>query len=588
MIANGAVYNGLLVSERARERLASRLLNHLALQRGQTLIAVLWLVVAAASLYALARWAGAFLPMLVSGAPFPTLWREALFGVVLLAVVTGSAALRDVTLVSLSAGFSSAVRLQMLAALVRQPAAVARVRSEGETLMRVAGDIALLHQALVRTLAIWAPSVVTSTVLLLMIIADAPALAGVMALLIAPMLMAIGGASGRLQGSVRLAQDQLAELGGAVGEALSGVREAKVFRREDALEQRFAALSNSAVQHLVREERVAVTHPAIVSFVAVTGLLALVLLAAWWQRRGSIDGAGLTRFLVLLGLLVGPLQESIRSFSATVRLRALFERCADVLVAPVERDPPGARSLGEGRGAVTFSAVTVRFRETGFVLGPFDLDIAAGETIVLVGPSGSGKSTLLELVPRLGDADDGLLCVDGVPVGDITLASLRAQCALVPQEPYFFRGTIAENLTFAVARKDDAGLHAACRAAHVEEFVHRLPAGYDTMLARGAANLSVGQRQRLAMARAMLVAPRILLLDEPTAALDEESEQLIVDAVRAFSVGRTTIIASHSARVLPLAHRVVRLVHGRVVSVERGARSDPPRVIARLPVPDAE
>lgn len=560
------------------ESLAHRVRRHLGANGRQVATALLALVLASVSLFALARWAGAFLPALVAGAPLATLWRDALVGIALLALATGSAAIRDVTLVSIATDFSATLRLEMLRALVRQPAAAARAQPAGETLMRIAGDITLLHQSLVRVLALWGPSVVTSAILLGALVATTPVLALATVLLIAPMLVAIGRVSGRLMGAVRLAQEHLATLGGALGEALAGVREAKVFRREEALERRFAELSNRAVQHMLREERLAVTHPAAVSFVAVTALLGLLLLAAWWHRRGAIDAAGLTQFLVLLGLLAGPLQESFRSYGSTVRLRTLYQRCAELLATPPEREAADAIVVHDAPGALWFRGVTVRHPGTGFVLGPVELQVVAGETIVLVGPSGSGKSTLLELVPRLADPDDGGVLLDGVALPRLSLASLRGRCALVPQEPYFFAGTIEENLTFATPHVDRSALRAACRAAHVEEFVQRLPDGYATTLVRGASNLSVGQRQRLAMARAMLVAPRILLLDEPTAALDEESEQLLVDALRVFSEGRTTIIASHAPRVLPLAHRIVRLVHGRVVGIEAGTRATPPHV----------
>jgi ABC-type multidrug transport system fused ATPase/permease subunit len=351
------------------------------------------------------------------------------------------------------------------------------------------------------------------------------------------------------------------------------VREAKVFRREEALERRFAELSDRSVRQIVREERIAVVHPAVVTFVSFVGLCALLLAAAWWQRRGAIDAAGLGRFLVLLGLLVAPLQEVMRSFSAVARVTALLQRCQEVLDVTVERDSPSSSDLVDAMGAVEYERVTVEYPGTGFVLGPIELRIAPGETIALVGPSGSGKSTLLELLPRLGEPTRGAVLVDGVDVRELRYSSLRSLCAFVPQEPYFFAGTIRENLLFARPSSDRERLSSACRAAHVEEFVQRLPHGYDTRLERGAANLSVGQRQRLALARAMLVDPKILLLDEPTAALDEESERLLIESLRTFTRGRTTLIVTHSARVVALADRVVHVVAGRAVRVEPGPRS---------------
>ena len=527
------------------------------------------------ALYGLAHWAGSFVPLLLSRRDFELVLRSAMIGVGLLAVVTAGTALRDVTLVSLAAGFSSQVRLRMLRAIVRQPAAAGRAASRGETLSRVAGDIVLLHQALVRTLAIWLPSVVTSVVLLGAIVVASPRLAAATVLLVAPALAIVGRAGGRLQGAVRLTQESTAALGHAVGEAMAGVKEAKVFRREAALEERFAELSSRSVARIVREERAAVAHPALMTFVSSLALAALVLMAAWWQRQGAMDAASLTRFLVLLALLVAPLQEAMRSYSAVARAAALLERCEEIVASPIECDSPDAREVVVARrGGVSldFDRVVVRFADTDFTLGPLSLGVAAGETVVVTGASGSGKSTLLELIPRLADPTSGVLRVGGDDARAVTRASLRAACAFVPQEPYFFAGTIRENLAFVGREVGDEAMAAACRAAHAWEFIERLPQRLDALLTSGATNLSVGQRQRLSLARAILVDPAVLLLDEPTAALDPESERLLVASLREFTEGRTAVIVSHSVALERLAHRVVRMSHGRVVAVEDGAR----------------
>lgn len=550
------------------------LAQHIASRRWDSALIVLAMFVAVAALFATAQWAGGFVAMLVGSAPIESLAMNLAIGVGLIGIVTGASAVRDVLLVKTSAAFSSELRLRMLSSLVRQPASIGRLRSQGEALMRLASDIAVLHNALVRTLAIWVPSVVTALALIGGIVLTSPALAAATALLLAPMLAVIARAGTRLQGSVRLAQESVGELGAVISEALAGVREAKVFQREAALERRFADLSAGSVRQIVHEERLAVVQPAVVTFISFVGLCALVLAAAWWQRRGVIDAAGLTRFLVLLGLLVAPLQESIRSYSAVARVAALIERCREVLEMEVERDSDTARDLELRSGAVAYQSTIVEYPQTGFRLGPIDLSIGGGETVAIVGPSGSGKSTLLELIPRLGEPTSGVVTVDGADVRGLRFASLRSRCAFVPQEPYFFAGTIRENLLFARPVSDALSLTTVCRLAHVEEFVQRLPLGYEARLERGAANLSVGQRQRLALARAMLVDPAILLLDEPTAALDEESERLVIETLRTFTAGRTTLVVTHSARVLALAHRVVHLVNGRVVRVERGPRGD--------------
>ena len=556
----------------AGKRELSRLMKA---QGGRTAAAALATLVTVGALYGLAHWAGGFVPLLLSDGDFRPVIRSAGWGVLLLAVVTAGTALRDVSLVSLAADCSSSVRMRMLQALVRQPVAAGRALSRGEALTRVAGDVVLLHQALVRAMAIWLPAAVTSVVLLAAVVVASPRLALATAVLVAPALAVVARAGGRLQGVVRLTQESTAALGHAVGEAMAGVKEAKVFRREEALEARFAELSRRSVDRIVREERAAVAHPALMTFVSSLVLAALVLLAAWWQRQGVMEPAAVTRFLVLLALLVAPLQEAMRSFSAVSRAMALLARCDEIAAAPTERDAPGARLLStprRGGVAVDFDGVVVRFSDSGFTLGPLTLHVEAGETLVVTGASGSGKSTMLELIPRLADPTAGALRIDGDDVRTLTLASLRAACAFVPQEPYFFAGTIRDNLAFVRPDLDDTALARACRAAHAWEFIERLPQRFDTPVSSGASNLSVGQRQRLALARAILVDPALLLLDEPTAALDPESEALLIASLDEVTEGRSAVIVSHSVAMERLAHRVVRMAHGRVVAIEEGAR----------------
>ena len=556
----------------AGKRELSRLMKA---QGGRTAAAALATLVTVGALYGLAHWAGGFVPLLLSDGDFRPVIRSAGWGVLLLAVVTAGTALRDVSLVSLAADCSSSVRMRMLQALVRQPVAAGRALSRGEALTRVAGDVVLLHQALVRAMAIWLPAAVTSVVLLAAVVVASPRLALATAVLVAPALAVVARAGGRLQGVVRLTQESTAALGHAVGEAMAGVKEAKVFRREEALEARFAELSRRSVDRIVREERAAVAHPALMTFVSSLVLAALVLLAAWWQRQGVMEPAAVTRFLVLLALLVAPLQEAMRSFSAVSRAMALLARCDEIAAAPTERDAPGARLLStprRGGVAVDFDGVVVRFSDSGFTLGPLTLRVEAGETLVVTGASGSGKSTMLELIPRLADPTAGALRIDGDDVRTLTLASLRAACAFVPQEPYFFAGTIRDNLAFVRPDLDDTALARACRAAHAWEFIERLPQRFDTPVSSGASNLSVGQRQRLALARAILVDPALLLLDEPTAALDPESEALLIASLDEVTEGRSAVIVSHTVAMERLAHRVVRMAHGRVVAIEEGAR----------------
>lgn len=532
-------------------------------------------VISVGALAVLARWSGSFLASLATNAAMPSILRATLDGIALLGIVTFASAVRDVSLVSVAAAVSASVRARMLATLIRQPASARRLTPSGESMMRLASDVTLLHQSLVRVLAVWLPSVATSGVLLIALFWTSMPLAVATVVFVAPTLLFVGRSGRRLQGAVRLTQESTATLGSAMSESLAGVREAKVFRREAALEARFTLASNASIARVVREERAAVAHPAVTTFASAVALTALVLVAAWWRRSGSIDGEQVTRYLVVLALLVGPLQEAIRSASAVARCRALLRRCEEVIDGAREGDAPNATDLVRHPGGcrVQFDRAVVQTLDGGFVLGPISLDIARGETIVIRGASGAGKSTLIELIPRLGDLTSGVLRIDGVPATSLTLASLRGACAFVPQEPYFFSGTLRDNLIFAQGDVSEHALHQAIRDAHADGIVRRLPEGLSTRVLSGGENFSVGERQRLALARALLVDPAILLLDEPTAALDPESSALVIASLRTLTSGRTSIIVTHSAALHELAHRIVTLERGRVAHIAKGPRS---------------
>jgi len=201
------------------------------------------------------------------------------------------------------------------------------------------------------------------------------------------------------------------------------------------------------------------------------------------------------------------------------------------------------------------------------VLRDITLDIAPGEILALVGPSGSGKSTLFNLIPRFYDVTSGAVCVDGRDVRAVTQASLRAQIAIVPQETLLFSGSIRENILYGRLDASEGELIAAAAAANAHDFITDLPDGYETTVGERGVRLSGGQRQRIAIARAILKNPRILLLDEATSSLDNESEQLVQEALERLMRGRTTVIIAHRLSTIRVAHRIAVLQRGRLVEL---------------------
>jgi ATP-binding cassette subfamily B protein/subfamily B ATP-binding cassette protein MsbA len=233
------------------------------------------------------------------------------------------------------------------------------------------------------------------------------------------------------------------------------------------------------------------------------------------------------------------------------------------------RERPGARAVGamNGRGRVGFERVTFGYEAGRPVLHQVTLEASPGETVALVGATGAGKSTLVSLIPRFFDPWQGRVTFEGVDVRDLTLSSLRAQVALVLQEPYLLPLGVAENVSYGRPGAGRAEIEAAAVAANADEFIRRLPAGYDTVLGERGATLSGGEKQRLAIARAFLKDAPVLVLDEPTSALDAETESQLLVALERLMRGRTTFIIAHRLSTIRRADRIVVLEGGRVAEV---------------------
>jgi ABC-type multidrug transport system fused ATPase/permease subunit len=235
-------------------------------------------------------------------------------------------------------------------------------------------------------------------------------------------------------------------------------------------------------------------------------------------------------------------------------------------------DRPGAAAVARLRGEVEFDRVAFHYEAGKPVLHEFSLRVAAGETVALIGPTGCGKSTVLSLLMRFYDATGGSVRLDGRPVGDYALRSLRRQFGIVLQEPMIFTGTIAENIRYARPGATDAEVEAAARVAEIHEFIARLPEGYATFVGMEGTELSLGQKQRITIARAVAADPAILVMDEATSSLDSESERAIQLALERVLCGRTAFVVAHRLSTIRNANRIVLLGDGRIV--EQGTHAE--------------
>jgi len=246
-----------------------------------------------------------------------------------------------------------------------------------------------------------------------------------------------------------------------------------------------------------------------------------------------------------------------------------LRRVAQILDEPIEvQEPPGAAALDGVRGEIAFEGVTVTYDRGRPVLEDVTFTVGAGETLAIVGPSGSGKSTLADLMLRLQDPDRGVVRIDGRDLRTVKLADLRRAVALVDQEPFMLHASIAENIRYARPEATDADVVDAARQAALDVFVDALPDGYDTIVGERGMALSAGERQRVAAARAFLADPAVLILDEPTAALDPATERRLVEGYEAVMRGRTTIVITHRVEVAKRADRIVAVDGSRLLETQ--------------------
>lgn len=376
---------------------------------------------------------------------------------------------------------------------------------------------------------------------------------------------------GRLAGEAQSADAGIAT---SVQQLLSALPLVQSFTRERREAERFQQRTDRALATRWSQHRTEVLYLAVVAGILAAGTAAIAWTGATEVAAGRLAVGHLLVFLAYLGQLYEPLNQ-LSNVGATVSVaRAGTGRVLEFLDAAANGPTEGA--LDSSRVAappeIRFESVTAGYREGTPVLKQLDLMVSAGETVAIVGPSGAGKTTLLSLVSRFLDPDSGRVLLGGVNARDLRLEALRGLVAWVPQEPILLPGTVAENIGFGREGASREEIVSAARAAHADEFIRRLPQGYDTQVGDGAARLSSGEKQRLNLARAFLKRAPVLLLDEPTSALDSESEALILESLRAWSKGRTVMMVAHRLRTLSVAHRIVVVRDGTLL--EQGTRED--------------
>ncbi|MDH7490042.1 MAG: ABC transporter ATP-binding protein [Anaerolineae bacterium] len=350
-------------------------------------------------------------------------------------------------------------------------------------------------------------------------------------------------------------------------ENISGVRVVQAFAREARNLRTFAEEVNwnNLAANLRAERLTALFFPA-VDFVSTAATAIVVWFGGQMVLRGTLTAGELVAFILYIDRFFEPIRDLSQRYNTLQATMAAGERIFELLDTPPDiADPPDAVDMPPMRGEVEFDHVHFSYDDTTVVLDDLSLHIAPGQTVAFVGATGAGKTSLIKLIGRFYDVDAGAIRVDGLDVRRWRLASLRGQMSIVLQEPFLFTGTIRENIRYGRLDATDAEVEEAARAVGADTFIARLPNGFDTWVEERGANLSMGQRQLISFARALLADPKILILDEATSSVDTQTERVIQEAMRVLRRGRTTIIVAHRLSTVVHADRIVVLEAGRVV-----------------------
>lgn len=367
----------------------------------------------------------------------------------------------------------------------------------------------------------------------------------------------------------RTMQSKVADLSHILLEGIGGITVVKTFGREPDEIERFKAKNQDYLTWNLKSVQVSFTQTPVVEMLAILGFAAMVYYGGYEVVKGKYSIVDLLTFGSYVILATSPLYRLSSTVTALQKVKAAAQRIFEVIDTPSELDAAAPiQQLPYVRGKIEFDQVWFRYKaDESWVLQDVNLVVKPGTIVALIGPSGAGKTSLSGLIPRFFNPDQGRILLDDQDISRISLRELRKNISIVPQETYLFSGSVRENIRYGNASATDSQIVEAARAANAHEFIAALPQGYDTKVGERGTLLSVGQRQRIAMARAIVRNPRILILDEATSNLDSESEALIQQALKKILAGRTTFIIAHRLSTIQSANQIVAIEDGRIVEV---------------------
>ena len=386
-------------------------------------------------------------------------------------------------------------------------------------------------------------------------------------IVIAPLMsIAVSRFQKLISTSMARSQSRIANLSSTLTEILQSQRVVKAFGGEEFESKRFRHRNDDYFGAFMKLNQFVYMQPVVISSILSLGVIAIIWLSVREVLIGRLSAGSLMTYWLLVVNLVNPMNRMAAFVGDLSKALVSTGRAYELLDLPVEEEAADPVPLGRVAGEIAFDGVWFSYDATEApALADVSATIGAGEIVALVGPSGAGKTTLVNMIPRFYRPQRGRVQIDGIDIARVRLMDLRAQIAIVPQDPQLFRASVADNIRYGRLDATDDDVRRAAIEANADEFVQMLPQGYETEVGERGVRLSGGERQRIAIARAIVRDPRILILDEATSALDRHSEALIESALDRLLPGRTTVIIAHRLSTIRRATTILYIEGGRVV-----------------------